>query len=485
MADPRHLARARDFLRMNGCLIDGRLVAGSASIDVSNPATGEIIGRVADAGAPLTRDAIAAAHAAFATWKTALADHRAAILREIARRLRDEADALACLLTLEQGKPLSEARGEVLYAASYFDWFAGEAVRVGGRTIPASAADKRLFTAREPVGVCAAITPWNFPIAMLARKMAAALAAGCTLVAKPDHHTPFCALALGQMALDAGLPAGVVNIVTGRSEPIGEAIMASDVVRKVSFTGSTPVGKLLMRQAADTLKRLTLELGGNAPFIVCEDADVDAAVSGAMQSKYRNAGQTCVCANRFIVHESVEPEFVRRLAEASARLKLGDGLEDGVTLGPLIDDRAVEKVKRLVDDAVAGGARIAFGVLPDGASRFVPPLILTGVDPRMQITREEIFGPVCAVETFREDAEALDRANAAEYGLAAYLYTASIARAIRLTEGLQAGIIGVNTGLISTAQAPFGGVKHSGFGREGGAEGIEEYLDVKYVCVGV
>ncbi len=475
-----------EVLTRRACIIAGQWVPSAAGtvIDVVNPATGDTLGQVPDAGKELTEQAIDAAASAFPRWSSRPAHHRAEALIRIARRLNNHADDLARLMTLEQGKPLAESKGEVAYAASFFDWFAGEAVRIGGRTIPSSVTDKRILTIAQPVGVCAAITPWNFPLAMLARKAAAALAAGCTMVAKPDEHTPFCGLCLGDIINSCTEP-GVMNVITGRPAPIGKSLMADSRVRKVSFTGSTEIGKLLVRQSADTLKRLTLELGGNAPFIVLDDADLDAAVQGAMQSRYRNAGQTCVCANRFLVHESIAELFATRVAAASAQLKVGNGLDDGIQIGPLIDADAVSKVTRLVDDAVSKGARIIGGSRLKSNTLFVQPLVLDRVTSSMSIANEEIFGPVCAIQSFRDENEAVALANSTPFGLAAYLYTSSISRAIQLSESIESGMVGLNTGLISHAQAPFGGIKQSGYGREGGLEGIGEYLNVKYVCVGI
>jgi succinate-semialdehyde dehydrogenase/glutarate-semialdehyde dehydrogenase len=389
-------------------------------------------------------------------------------------------------MTAEQGKPLAEARGEIAYAASFFDWFAEEGRRVYGDIIPPHQADKRILVLKQPIGVCAAITPWNFPSAMLTRKAGAALAAGCTMVARPASETPFSALALAVLAERAGIPAGVFNVITGQSGPIGAELTGNPVVRKLSFTGSTAVGKLLMRQCADTLKKLSLELGGNAPFIVFDDADLEAAVDGAIQSKYRNTGQTCVCANRFLVQDGIYAAFAARLAERAGELKVGPGREPGVVQGPLINEAAVAKVEAHIADALAKGASLLTGGTRHAlGGTFFQPTVLADLAPEMLVAREETFGPVAPLFRFSTEAEAIDLANATEFGLAAYFFTRDLARAWRVSEALEYGMVGVNSGLVSTAIAPFGGVKQSGLGREGSRYGIDEYLEIKYVCVEV
>lgn len=458
---------------------------GGALSVIANPATGDSVGHVPDLGAAETRRAIEAAHSAWPGWRALTAQARATILRRWFTLLLEHQEDLATLMTLEQGKPLAEARGEIAYAASFIEWFAEEGKRVYGDTIPTQQADKRILVLKESVGVCAAITPWNFPAAMIARKAGAALAAGCTMLVKPAPQTPFSALALAVLAEQAGLPAGVLNVVTGPAQIIGDEILDNPLVRKLSFTGSTGTGKYLMQRCAGTLKRLSLELGGNAPFIVFDDADLDAAVAGALASKYRNSGQTCVCANRFLIHDAVYDAFAAHLTEAvGAQLKVGNGLDPGVMQGPLIDAAALAKVERHVADAVAHGAKILIGGQrhPLGGT-FYQPTILSEVTPAMLIAREETFGPVAPLFRFHSDAEAIALANATEFGLAAYFYSRELSRVFRVAEALQYGMVGVNTGLISTEVAPFGGIKQSGFGREGSKYGIEEYLDLKYVCL--
>ena len=426
------------------------------------------------------------AAAAWPAWRALTAADRGQRLRRWQGLMMENQEDLAQLMTAEQGKPLAEARGEIAYAASFFDWFAEEGRRVYGDIIPPHQADKRILVLKQPIGVCAAITPWNFPAAMLTRKAGAALAAGCTMVARPASETPFSALALAVLAERAGIPPGVFNVVTGESGPIGAELTGNPVVRKLSFTGSTAVGKLLMRQCADTLKKPSLELGGNAPFIVFNDADLEAAVEGAIQSKYRNTGQTCVCANRFLVQDGIYAAFAARLAERAGELKVGPGREPGVVQGPLINAAAVAKVEAHIADALAkgaslltGGARHALG------GTFFQPTVLADLAPEMLIAREETFGPVAPLFRFATEAEAIAMANATEYGLAAYFYTRDLARAWRVSEALEYGMVGVNSGLVSTAIAPFGGVKQSGLGREGSRYGIDEYLEIKYVCVEV
>ncbi|MBL8253796.1 MAG: NADP-dependent succinate-semialdehyde dehydrogenase [Candidatus Competibacter sp.] len=452
---------------------------------IANPATGELLGNVPQLGAAETRRAIGAAHAAWPGWRQATAQTRATILRRWFSLMLEHQEDLAMLLTLEQGKPLAEARGEIGYAASFIEWFAEEGKRVYGDTIPAHQPDKRILVLKEPVGVCAAITPWNFPTAMIARKAGAALAAGCPMVVKPAPQTPFSALALAVLAERAGVPAGVLNVVTGPAQVIGDEILDNPLVRKLSFTGSTRTGKYLMQRCAGTLKRLSLELGGNAPFIVFDDANLDAAVAGALVSKYRNSGQTCVCANRFLVQDGVYDAFAERLTQAvREQLTVGNGLEPGVMQGPLIDAAALAKVERHVADALAQGARVLTGGRRHAlGGTFYEPTVLGEVTPDMLVAREETFGPVAPLFRFQTDDEAIRLANATEFGLAAYFYSRNLSRVFRVAEALQYGMVGINTGLISTEIAPFGGVKESGFGREGSKYGIEEYLNIKYLCV--
>ncbi|MBI5107952.1 MAG: NAD-dependent succinate-semialdehyde dehydrogenase [Rhodocyclales bacterium] len=467
------------------CLIGGEwLKAGGASLQIRNPSTGALVGTVPSVGAAETRRAIEAAAAAFGPWKAKTAAERAKILRRWFELMMENQEDLAQLMTAEQGKPLAEARGEIAYAASFIEWFAEEARRVYGEVIPSPLPDRRLIVIKQPVGVCAAITPWNFPAAMITRKAAPALAAGCTMVVKPAEQTPLSALALAWLGQQAGLPPGVLNIVTGEPVAIGGELTSNPTVLKLSFTGSTEVGRLLMAQCAPTIKKMSLELGGNAPFIVFEDADLDAAVAGAMVSKYRNAGQTCVCANRFLVQESVQDAFAEKLAVAVAALKVGDGTEEGVTQGPLIDPPALAKVEELLADAVGKGARVVCGGKRHarGATFFEPTVVL-GVTHAMRMAREEIFGPVAPIYTFKDEAEAVRMANDTEFGLAAYFYSSNIARAWRVAEALDYGMVGINSGLISNEVAPFGGVKQSGLGREGSRHGIEEYLEIKYLAM--
>src|SRR5262245_50248023 len=477
------LIKDRELFR-EACYIDGRwLAAGSSTISVDDPATGEILGVVPKLGRTETREAIDAAARAWPAWRARTGKERAAVLRKWFDLIMSAQDDLATLMTLEQGKPLTESRTEVAYGAGFIEWFGEEAKRTYGDTIPSHARDKRIIVIKQPVGVVGAITPWNFPIAMITRKVAPALAAGCTVVAKPASQTPFSALAIAHLAERAGVPAGVLNVVTGSATEVGGELTSNPIVRKISFTGSTEVGKLLMAQCAGTMKKVSFELGGNAPFIVFDDADLDAAVEGAIVSKYRNTGQTCVCANRFLVQVGVYDEFARRLSNAMGRLKVGPGLEDGVTQGPLIDMAAVEKVEAHIQDAVSKGATVVTGG-KRGSGRFFAPTILTGVTPEMVVAREETFGPVAPLFRFETDQEAIALANDTEYGLAAYFYGRDVQRVWRVAEALEYGIVGVNTGLISTEVAPFGGVKESGIGREGSKYGIEEYLEVKYICVG-
>lgn len=472
-------------------LIAGRWVGAQSGEEfaVTDPATDEIVGSVPAGGAAEAHQAIDAAAAAFPAWRDRPSHERGKVLRKLAELMLERREALALLLTREQGKPLAEASGEVAYAASFVDWAAEEGRRVYGDIVPASHSNKRILVLRQPIGVSAAITPWNFPLAMITRKLGPALAAGCTMVVKPAEQTPLSALALGELCLEAGLPAGVVNIITGDAAAIGGELLRNPQVRKLSFTGSTEVGRILMRQAAQNLTRLSLELGGHAPFLVFDDADVDAAVAGLMASKYRNMGQTCICANRVLVQDGIYDAFLERLQASVSTLKIGRGTEAGVTVGPLIDDAAVTKVERHVQDAVSGGARLLAGgkrrALPGLADRFFEPTILEGVGATMLVSREETFGPVTPVRRFRTEAEAIAAANDSPFGLAAYFYTRDAARLLRVAEQLEYGIVGANDGAPSTVQAPFGGVKHSGFGREGGHYAMHEYMNVKYVSWGV
>jgi succinate-semialdehyde dehydrogenase/glutarate-semialdehyde dehydrogenase len=455
-------------------------------IDVDNPATGETIGVVPRLGRAEARQAIEAAARAFPEWSHRTAKERAVVLRRWFDLVMANQDDLARLMTIEQGKPLAESKGEVAYAAAFLEWFGEEAKRVYGDTIPAHQPDKRIIVTKAPVGVVACITPWNFPLAMITRKAGPALAAGCTVVLKPASQTPFSALALAELAERAGVPKGVLNVITGSASEIGAELTSNPTVRKLSFTGSTEVGKVLMAQCAATVKKLSLELGGNAPFIVFDDADLDAAVEGAIQSKYRNTGQTCVCANRLLVQAAVHDTFVAKLAVAVKRLTPAPGLESGATQGPLIDDKAVEKVESHIADATSKGATVLVGGRrhPRGG-RFFEPTILVDVTPAMAVAREETFGPVAPVFKFETEAEAIALANATEFGLASYFYGRDIGRVWRVAEALEYGIVGINTGLISTEVAPFGGVKESGLGREGSKYGIEEYVEIKYLCMGL
>lgn len=468
------------------CLVNGKWVDARSgnTIDVTNPATGELVARVPTLSAEEVEEAIVHADAAFKPWAKRPAKERSAILRKWFDLMVEHADDLAVILTSEQGKPLNEARGEILYAASFIEWFAEEAKRVYGDTIPAPQADKRITVIRQPVGVTAAITPWNFPAAMITRKAAPALAAGCTMIVRPADLTPLTALALGVLAERAGMPAGVLQVVTGPSRIIGKVLTDSDVVRKLSFTGSTEVGRVLMEQSAATIKRLSLELGGNAPFIVFDDADLDAAVEGAMIAKFRNAGQTCVCANRIFVQRGVYEAFTEKLAARVAALKVGNGMEPGVEIGPLIEEKGVQKVLSHIEDAIAKGAQLRVGGKRlEGL--MLQPGILTAVTTDMAITHEETFGPLAPLYAFDSEDEAIAMANDTIFGLAAYFYTRDHARMVRVSEALEYGMVGHNTGLISNEMSPFGGVKQSGLGREGSKYGIEEYLEMKYVCSGI
>jgi succinate-semialdehyde dehydrogenase / glutarate-semialdehyde dehydrogenase len=469
------------------CYLDGQWVKAKSggTVPVDNPATGEIIGSVPKLGAAETRDAIEVANEVFPAWSKKTGKERAAVLRKWFDLMMENQEDLARLMTLEQGKPLSESRGEVVYAASFLEWFGEEAKRIYGDTIPGHQADKRIVVIKQPIGVVACITPWNFPLAMITRKAGPAIAAGCTVVLKPAAQTPFSALALAELAERAGVPKGVFNVLTGPAREIGGELTSNPIVKKLSFTGSTEIGKVLMAQCAGTIKKLSLELGGNAPFIVFEDADLDAAVEGAVASKYRNTGQTCVCTNRLLVQDSVYDAFAQKLGAAVKKLKPAFGLEAGATQGPLIDDAAVEKVESHIRDAKEKGAKVLVGGHRHTlGGRFFEPTILTDVTPAMAVAREETFGPVAPLFRFKTEAEAVALSNATEFGLAAYFYGRDIARVWRVAEALEYGIVGINTGLISTEVAPFGGVKESGLGREGSKYGIDEYVEIKYLCFG-
>jgi len=469
------------------CYVAGEWVqaASGATVDVDNPTTGEIIGKVPKLSGAETRHAIEAANEAFKPWSARTAKERAIVLRKWFDLMLENQEDLAKLMTLEQGKPLTESRGEVAYAAAFLEWFGEEAKRVYGDTIPGHQADKRIVVLKQPIGVVACITPWNFPLAMITRKAGPALAAGCTVVIKPATQTPFSALALAELAERAGVPKGVLNVITGSAKEIGAELTSNPIVRKLSFTGSTEVGKVLMAQCAATIKKLSLELGGNAPFIVFEDADLDAAVEGAIASKYRNTGQTCVCTNRLLVQDSVYDSFAEKLVAAVKKLKPAPGLEAGASQGPLIDNAAVEKVESHIKDAVSKGAKvIAGGQRHALGGRFFEPTVLVNATTQMAVAREETFGPVAPLFRFKTEAEAIALANDTEFGLAAYFYGRDLARVWRVAEALEYGIVGINTGIISTEVAPFGGVKESGLGREGSKYGIEEFLEIKYLCIG-
>ena len=469
------------------CYVDGAWIDADAggTVEVTNPATAEVIGTVPKLGEAETRRAIEAAAAAFPAWAAKTARERATILRRWNDLMLANVDDLALLMTAEQGKPLAEAKGEVAYAAAFIEWFAEEAKRVYGDVIPGHQPDKRLIVLRQPIGVVAAITPWNFPAAMITRKAAPALAAGCTFVCKPAMQTPYSALAMAELAHRAGVPKGVFSVVTGSATELGAEMTSNPIVRKLTFTGSTEIGKKLMAQCAGTLKKVSLELGGNAPFIVFDDADLDAAVQGAIASKYRNTGQTCVCANRLLVQEGVYDAFVAKLVEAVRQLRVGDGLKGATEQGPLIDAKAVAKVEEHVADALAKGGRIALGGKRHAlGGTFFEPTIITHVTPKMLVAREETFGPVAPIFSFKDEKQAIQMANDTEFGLASYFYTRDIGRAWRVAERLEYGIVGLNTGLISTEVAPFGGVKESGIGREGSKYGILDYTELKYFCIG-
>ncbi|HEU5437482.1 MAG TPA: NAD-dependent succinate-semialdehyde dehydrogenase [Telluria sp.] len=469
------------------CFIDGEWCDAddASTFEVSNPATGEIVGKAPHMGAPETKRAIDAANAAWPAWRKKTARERALILRKWNDLMLENADDLALIMTAEQGKPLPEAKGEVAYAASFLEWFGEQAKRIEGDTLQSPWADRRTVVTREPIGVCAAITPWNFPAAMITRKVGPALAAGCPIIVKPAELTPFSAFAMAVLAERAGVPKGVFSVLTGDSKTIGAEMTANPIVRKLSFTGSTAVGRLLMAQSAPTIKKLSLELGGNAPFIVFDDADIDAAVEGAIASKYRNAGQTCVCANRLYVQDGVYDLFAEKLVAAVNKLKVGNGVEAGVTQGPLIEEKAVLKVEQHIADALSKGATLAVGGKRHALGHsFFQPTVLTGVTPSMLVATEETFGPLAPLFRFKTEEEVIAMANDTEFGLAAYFYSRDIGRVWRVAEALESGMVGVNTGLISNEIAPFGGVKQSGLGREGSKYGMDDYLVIKYICMG-
>ena len=493
MAEPARAARyvgvaLKDpSLFRTQCYIDGAWVDADSkkTFDVDNPATGEMLGHVPDMGGAETKRAIEAANRAFASWKKVPAKQRAAIMRKWHDLMMANADDLALLMTLEQGKPLAESKGEVGYAASFLEWFGEEAKRAYGDVIPTTAGDRRYIVTKEAVGVVACITPWNFPAGMITRKAGPAIAAGCTVVLKPSELTPYSAFALAELAERAGLPKGVLNVLTGDAPAIGKELTGNPIVRKLGFTGSTEVGKLLMAQCAGTVKKVSLELGGNAPFIVFDDADIDAAVEGAMASKYRNTGQTCVCANRFLVQDGIYDRFAEKFAQAAKKLNPAPGTEAGASQGPLIEDSAVEKVERHIADALAKGATLlAGGKRHARGGRFFEPTVLANVTTKMAVAREETFGPVAPLFRFKTEEEAVQMANDTEFGLAAYFYSRDVGRVWRVSEALEYGLVGVNAGVIATAEVPFGGMKESGIGREGSKYGLEEFMEVKYVCMG-
>jgi len=479
LSDPTLLRQA--------CYLEGTWCAADsgAVLSVTNPANGEQLGTIPKMGTMETRRAVEAAGAALPAWRAKTAKERAVILRRWFELMMANQEDLAIIMTAEQGKPLAESRGEITYAASFIEWFAEEGKRIYGDTIPSYARDKRIVVIKEPIGVCAAITPWNFPSAMITRKAGPALAAGCTMVVKPATATPYSALALAELGERAGIPAGVFSVITGSSKEIGDELTSNPIVRKLTFTGSTEVGKQLTAQCAETMKKVSMELGGNAPFIVFDDADLDAAVEGAVASKYRNTGQTCVCTNRLLVQAGVYDTFAQKLATAVAAMKVGDGLKGDVQQGPLIDEASVEKVEEHIADAVAKGATVALGGKRHAlGGTFFQPTILCNVTPQMLVAREETFGPVAPIFRFETEAQAIQMANDTEFGLASYIYTRDIGRVWRVSEALEYGMVGINTGLVSTEVAPFGGVKESGIGREGSKYGIEEFVEVKYLCMG-
>jgi len=482
-----HMRLSDQDLFRTQAYVDGQWIdADSGELTpITNPANGEVIAEIARCGTAETRRAIEAAERALGEWQAHTAKERANIMRRLYELMMLHQEDLAQIMTAEQGKPIVEARGEIAYGANFLEWFAEEAKRVYGDTIPGPAADRRIVTIKQPIGVVGCITPWNFPNAMLTRKIAPALATGCTVVCKPANSTPLSALAIAELAERAGVPPGVVNVVAGRTGEIGSEITSNPIVRKVTFTGSTPVGKQLMRECADTVKRTSMELGGNAPFIVFDDADLDAAVAGAVASKYRNAGQTCVCSNRMLVHAGVYDAFAAKLSAAVAELKIGDGADESTTIGPLIDAQAANGVLEMVDEAVANGAQVVIGgKRGSNGEAFVEPTVLTEVTPQMRVFREEIFGPVAPLIKFSTEEEAIRLANDTEFGLAAYFYSRDIGRIWRVAEGVEYGIVGINEGIVSNEMAPFGGVKESGGGREGSKYGMDDYLEIKYLCMG-
>jgi succinate-semialdehyde dehydrogenase/glutarate-semialdehyde dehydrogenase len=471
-------------------LINGQWVAGSGRFDITDPATGAVLVNVANLGPTETEAAIAAANAAWPAWKAKTAKERSIILRKWYDLLMANQDDLGRIMTAEQGKPLPEAKGEVAYGASFVEWFAEEAKRINGETLPQFDNSRRLLVLKQPIGVCAAITPWNFPLAMITRKVAPALAAGCTVIIKPAELTPLTALAAAELAMRAGIPPGVLNMITADSDnsiAVGKVLCASDVVRHISFTGSTEVGRILMAQSAPTVKKMSLELGGNAPFIVFEDADIDSAVEGAFASKYRNAGQTCVCSNRFYVQEAVYDEFVKKFAAKVQTAKVGNGFEDGVNQGPLIEEAALVKVQRHVDDAVAKGGRVLVGgkrLSSMGSGQFFEPTVVADATADMLCAKEETFGPFAPIFKFKTEQEAVDAANNTEFGLASYFYSRDVGRIFRVSEALEYGMVGINVGILATEHVPFGGVKQSGLGREGSHHGMDDYVEIKYLCMG-
>ncbi|WP_151827023.1 NAD-dependent succinate-semialdehyde dehydrogenase [Acinetobacter oleivorans] len=468
--------------------INGQWLAAqsNATVPVTNPATGEEIGTIPNMGAAEATQAVEAAYTALQSWKALTAQNRADILLAWYKLVLDHIDELALIMTIEQGKPLAEAKGEVRYAASFIQWFAEEGKRIYGDVIPTVNNQQRFIISKEPVGVVAAITPWNFPIAMITRKAAPALAAGCTVVIKPANETPYCALAIAKLAEKAGIPAGVINVVTGKSQEIGSVFTSHEKVKKLTFTGSTPVGRLLMQQCSSTIKKLALELGGNAPLIVFNDADLDKAVQGAIFAKFRNAGQTCVCANRIYVHDNIYQAFAEKFVQEVQKFKVGNGLEDGVQIGPLINEKAVLKAQQLIDDAVSKGAKVACGGKQHALGQtFYEPSVLTNVDRTMEIVQEEIFGPVAPLIRFTDEADVVAQANDTIFGLAAYVYSENISRLWRVSEQLEYGMVGMNATAISNEVVPFGGVKQSGVGREGSKYGLEEFMTIKYMCLGL
>ncbi len=476
-----------DFLKQQ-CYIDGTWcdADSGATLEVTNPGTGEVMGTVPRMGAAETLRAIDAAEAALPAWRAKTAGERSKLLRKLYELMMEAQGDLGELLSREQGKPLAEGKGEIAYGASFIEWFGEEAKRAYGDTIPGHASDRRIVVIKQPVGVVGAITPWNFPNAMITRKLGPALAAGCTMVIKPASATPYSALAIAALCEKAGIPAGVVNVVTGSAGAIGSALTGSPKVAKITFTGSTEIGRQLLRESAETVKKCSMELGGNAPFLVFDDADVDAAIEGAMISKFRNGGQTCVCTNRFYVQDGVYDEFVEKLAARVRAMKVGYGLDEGTEVGPLVDEKAVEKVEEHLQDAIAGGATVlAGGGRNERGGSYFNPTVVADVKPDMLLAREETFGPLAGVIRFTEEAEAIAMANDTEFGLASYFYASDMSRVWRVAEALEAGMVGINTGLISTEVAPFGGVKQSGLGREGSHYGLDDYMELKYLCMGV